>query len=710
MSATLPLNPGPISRGLRINKGDFFVSLGVVSIILVMIFPLPRLFLDLLLTLNLTFSLMVLLLSLYTARPLDFFVFPSLLLVTTLFRLSLIVASTRLILLNGQEGLEAAGRVIHSFGSLVGGGNYVVGGIIFIILVIINFIVIIKGSTRIAEVAARFALDGMPGKQMSIEADLNAGYIDELTARERRSRLAREGEFYGAMDGATKFVRGEGLAAPLIMAINLVGGLIIGVGQHGMDLGEAAQTFTLLTIGEGLITQIPALLVSTAAGLVVSKAASESSLGEEYAVQFTLKPQAMSTAAGIIFVAGLMPGLPHIPFLFLAVLTGGLSYVAWKSRKKSLVPQDESQKSLPRQPGPEAMDSLLSLDLVELEVGYGLIPLVDEDQGGELIERIRALRRQFALETGVVVPPIHIRDNLQLKPGGYAVQIKGVEAARGDLMMGRCLALSQGEGTPALEGIAAREPTLGLPARWIPSSQKETARQLGYTVVDPAGVVATHLSEVLRSHCDDLLGRQEVQKMLGRQEVQKMLDRLAQSNPKVVEELAPGLLPLGAIQKVLQNLVRERVSIRDLLTIMETLADYASYTKDPDILTEYVRQRLGRALTKSLETPDQKLFVYTLDPAVEELIKDSLQKTDYGIFLGLAPETAQMVIKSLKEAEDKATAQNFPPVVVCSSTVRRHLRRLVERHLPGLRVFSHHELVSEASIQSLGVVNVGHEA
>jgi flagellar biosynthesis protein FlhA len=700
MSATLPLNPGPISRGLRINKGDLFVSLGVVSIILVMIFPLPRLLLDLLLTLNLTFSLMVLLLSLYTARPLDFFVFPSLLLVTTLFRLSLIVASTRLILLNGQEGLEAAGRVIHSFGSLVVGGNYVVGGIIFIILVIINFIVIIKGSTRIAEVAARFTLDAMPGKQMSIEADLNAGYIDEPTARERRSRVAREGEFYGAMDGATKFVRGEGLAAPLIMVINLVGGLIIGVGQHGMDLGEAAQTFTLLTIGEGLITQIPALLVSTAAGLVVSKAASESSLGEEYAAQFTLKPQAMSAAAGIIFVAGLMPGLPHIPFIFLAVLTGGLSYVAWKSRGKTLAAPDESQSYLPRQPGPEAIDNLLSLDLVELEVGYGLIPLVDEDQGGELIARIRALRRQFALETGVVVPPIHIRDNLQLKPGGYAVQIKGVEAARGDLMVGRCLALPPGEGTPALEGIAAREPTLGLPAQWIPSSQKETARQLGYTVVDPAGVVATHLSEVLRSHCDDLLGRQEVQ---------KMLDRLAQSNPKVVEELTPGLLPLGAIQKVLQNLVRESVSIRDLRTIMETLADYASHTKDPDILTEYVRQRLGRALTKSLETPDQKLFVYTLDPAVEELIKDSLQKTDYGIFLGLAPETAQMVIKSLKEAEDKAMAQNFPPVVVCSSTVRRHLRRLVERHLPALRVFSHHELVSEASIQSLGVVNVGPE-
>ena len=693
---TVAASPAPASfwQGLGLHKGELSVALGVIITLMVMIFPLPRILLDLFLSFNLTFSLMVLLLSLYTIKPIEFFTFPSLLLVTTLFRLSLGVASTRLILLHGWEGLEAAGRVIQSF------GNFVVGAIIFIILVIINFVVIIKGSTRIAEVAARFTLDAMPGKQMSIDADLNAGYIDDREARKRRANLSREGEFYGAMDGASKFVRGEAMAGLLIMAINIVGGLIIGVLQHGMSLKDAAQTFTLLTIGEGLLNQIPALFVSTAAGLVVSKAASEASLGEEYAAQFALKPQAVSVAAAIIFLLGLVPGLPHVPFLALAVLTGGLAYAVHRAHGKDLLKQakEKEQPARPREADP--MESLPSLDLLELEVGYGLIPLVDEGQDGELLERIRALRRQFAQEMGVVIPPIHIRDNLQLKPGGYAILVKGVEIARGDLMVGYLLALHPGETLRQIEGIPTREPTFNLPALWIPALRKEEAQHLGYTVVNLASVVATHLSEIMRSNCDELLGRQEVQ---------KLLDRLAKTHPKVVEELVPGTLSLGVIQKVLQNLLRERVSIRDLLTIMETLADYGSYSKDPDVLTEYVRQRLGRALSKSLETSDHKIMVYSLDPFIEDLIKDSLQKTEYGVYLAMAPETAEEIVQALKDAVDKSMSQNLQPAVVCSPAVRRHLRRLIERHLTNLWVLSPHELVTEAQIQSLGVVSLGHE-
>jgi flagellar biosynthesis protein FlhA len=536
---------------------------------------------------------------------------------------------------------------------------------------------------------------------MSIDADLNAGYIDDHEARRRRSALSREGEFYGAMDGASKFVRGEAMAALLIMAINIVGGLIIGVAQHGMTLADASQTFTLLTVGEGLVNQIPALFISTAAGLVVSKAASEASLGEEYAAQFALKPQAVSVAAGIIFLVGLVPGLPHLPFLLLALLTGGLSYAAWQTHEKSRRDQEKVQQPATRPAETDPMDSLPALDIVELEVGYGLIPLVDEEQDGELLERVRALRRQFAREMGVVIPPIHIRDNLQLKPGGYAILVKGVEVARGELMPGYHLALHPGETLREIEGIQTREPTFNLPAVWIPASRREEALHLGYTVVNTASVVATHLSEIIRSHCDELLGRQEVQ---------KLLDRLARTHPKVVEELTPAMLPLGIIQKVLQNLVRERVSIRDLLTVMETLADYGAYSKDPDILTEYVRQRLGRALTKTLETADGKIMVSTLDPFIEDLLKDSLQKSDYGTYLAMAPDTAQEIIRALEKAAESSIAHNLQPVVVCSPGVRRHLRRLVERHLPSLWVLSHHELVTDAKIQSLGVVRIGHDA
>ena len=691
-----------ISHKFGVDRGELIIALGVVLTLLIMVVPLPRLLLDVLLSFNITFSLMVLLLSLYTVRPIDFFIFPSMLLVTTLFRLSLNVASTRLILLHGNEGLGAAGNVIQAFGSFVVGGNFVVGCVIFVILVIINFVVIIKGSTRIAEVAARFALDALPGKQMSVDADLNAGYIDDNEARQRRDKLAREGEFYGAMDGASKFVRGEAIAGILIMLTNVIGGLVIGMGQYHMQWGEAAQTFTILTVGDGLISQIPSLFISTAAGIVISKAASETSLGQEYAAQFKLKPQVMSIAAGVIFLLGLLPGLPHLPFFILALGTAGLSYLTNQAKKKEITQkQMEIRKAQEKHKGPEPVESLLSLDLLELEVGYGLIPLVDEEQDGELLERVRSIRRQFALEMGIVVPPLHIRDNLQLKPGGYAVLIKGVEIARAELMIGYHLAIDPGDSLRKIDGLPTKEPTFSLPALWIPESKKEEAQHYGYTVVDLPSVIATHLSEIIRLHADELLGRQEVQ---------RLLDQLARNNPKVVEELIPNLLSLGGVQKVLQNLVRERVSIRDLLTILETLADYAPYTKEPDVLTEYVRQRLARAVIKPLESSDRTLSIYTLDPSLEELIKNGLQKTEYGSYLAINPDTAQQVVEALRRAADRAMALNVPPVIVCSPLIRRHVRHLVERYLPNLTILSHHELITEAKIISLGVVSLGHEA
>jgi flagellar biosynthesis protein FlhA len=684
------------------NVGEVVIALGVVSTLFLMIFPLPRLLLDILISFNITFSLMVLLLALYLVKPIEFFIFPSMLLITTLFRLSINVATTRLILLNAQDGMEAAGGVIKTFGNFVVGGNFIVGGVLFVILVLINLKVIVAGSTRIAEVAARFTLDALPGKQMAVDADMNAGNISEAEAKERRETLRREGEFYGAMDGASKFVSGEAKAGVMIMLINVIGGLLIGTLMYGMDIMEAAKTFTILTMGDGLVTQIPALFISTSAGVVVSKASSQDTLGKEYAKQFKVKPQAMAMAAVIIFFLGITPGLPHLPFLILAVTTGGLAYMAYQSKEKDAVDKqkiEEEAKKIPK--GPEQVESLLPLDILELEVGYGLIPLVDEEQDGELLERIRAIRRQFALEMGIVVPPLHIRDNLQLKPGGYQVLIKGVEVANAELMIGYHLAIDPGDTLRKMDGLATLEPTFNLPALWIPESKKEEAQHYGYTVVDLASVVATHLTEVIRQHADDLLGRQEVQ---------RLLDQLAKTNPKVVEELVPNQLSLGVVQKVLQNLIRERISIRNMLSIAETLADYAVYTKDPDILSEYVRQKLARAFVKPLESADRTISVYTLDPALDDLIKNSLQKTDYGTYLAIDPNTSQKIIASLGKAADRVMALNIPPVIVSSPLVRRHLRHLIERQLPALTVLSHHELVTEANLVSLGVVGMNYEA
>jgi flagellar biosynthesis protein FlhA len=681
-----------------LNQSDLLTAVGVIGILLLMILPLPTILLDILLSLSITFSLVILLTSLYIKTPLEFSTYPAILLLTTLFRLSLNIASTRLILLHGNEGPSAAGQVIKSFGLFVVGGNYFVGFIIFIILVIINFVVITKGSGRIAEVAARFTLDAMPGKQMSIDADLNAGIIDETEARKRRARISQEAEFYGAMDGASKFVRGEAVAGMVIILINIGGGFIIGIFQQNLPLLTAAQTYTILTIGDALVSQIPALINSTAAGLIVSRAASDQSMGKELGKQFKLQPQAIALSAGILFSLGLIPGLPHIPFITLSVVTGFLAHFISKEQKKQAQKKmEESQKAAMIPHAPEQVETLLSLDRLELEVGYGLIPLVDEEQNGDLLNRIRSIRRQFAIDLGIVVPPLRVRDNLQLKPGEYRIVIKGNEVARGEMMPGYVMALNPGEVKKTVEGIPTKEPVFQLPALWILEKRKDEAQFAGYTVVDIPTIIATNLTEVIRTHADELLSRQDVQ---------KLLDRLAQNYPKVVEELVPSILALGLIQKVLQNLLKERVSIRDLLTILETMADSVSITKDPDVLTEYVRQRLCRSIVKQYETTEGVLPLITIDQKIEDILREGIQKADHGSYLSLEPNLAQKILMSINQTLDRMSQANYQPIILCSPTIRRHLKKLLDRFLPQVVVLSHNELTAQAKIQSLGTVTL----
>ncbi len=684
---------------IRIAKSDLFMAIGVVATLLVMIIPLPTVLLDILLSMSITISLIILLTSLYIVHTLEFSTFPSLLLVTTLFRLSLNIASTRLILLHGNEGSGAAGVVIQAFGSFVVGGNYFVGFIIFMILVIINFVVITKGSGRIAEVAARFTLDAMPGKQMSIDADLNAGLIDEQEARRRRTVISRESEFYGAMDGASKFVRGEAIAGILIILVNIGGGFVIGVFQQNLPFLTAAQTYTILTIGDALVAQIPALIISTAAGIIVSRTASEHSMGTELGRQFRLQPQAIALSAGILFFLGLIPGLPHLPFMILSPVVGGLAYLVFREQRRSAQEEATQAQKVTAAPAAEPAESLLHLDRLELEVGYGLIPIVDEEQNGELLGRIRAIRRQFAAELGIIVPPLRIRDNLQLKPGEYRVLIKGNQVTQGEMMLGYAMAMSPGEVKRVIEGIPTKEPVFQLPAVWVPEKKKEEAQFAGYTVVDVSTILATHLTEIIRTHADELLGRQDVQ---------KLLDRLAQDHPKAVEELVPNLLSLGVIQRVLQNLLRERVSIRDLLTIVETLADFALTTKDPDILTEYVRQRLARAIVKQHQNSEGVLPLLTLDQRVEDLLREKVQRGDQGTYLALEPNQAQKILTSVHQAVERISHLNHPPVILCSPAIRRHFKRLLERFIPQVVVLSHSELAPQTKIQSLGTVTLPH--
>ena len=680
-------------------SSELITVIGVIAVLVVMIIPLPPIILDFLLALNITLAITILLIAMYTIKPLDFFIFPPLLLVTTLFRLSLNVASTRLILLHGNEGALAAGKVIKSFGSFVVGGNYVVGMIVFIILVIVNFVVITKGATRIAEVAARFTLDGMPGKQMGVDADLNAGLIDEDEAKARRAMITRESEFHGSMDGAAKFVRGDAIAGIVITVINIIGGFIIGVLQQKMSVIDAAQNYTLLTVGDGLVSQIPALTISTAAGIVVSRAASEQTMGKDFAKQFFNYPKAIYVSALTVFFFGLIPGLPHIPFILLSILIGASVYLLGGRKQGLKIKEIEEKSKEPVEEGPEPVEHLLIVDPLELEVGYGLISLVDREQGGKFLDRVRSIRRQFALEMGMVIPPIHIRDNLQLNSSEYQILLKGVKIAGAELMMNHYLAMDPGDITRKIEGVETTEPAFNIPAVWIPEERKEEAKLSGYTVVDDATIMATHLTEVLRKHASELLGRQEVQ---------NLLDNLSRSYPKAVEELVPNLLSLGIVQKVMQNLIRERISIRDLLTIVETLADYAVLTKDPDLLTEYVRNKLSRSIISPYIGEDGFLKLITMDPNVEDLLLQGIQKAEHGSYLSIDPKIADSIIASIKQEAEKAMSKNIQPILLTSPVIRRHLKKMVEYFIPSLMVLSQSELLSDIGFKSIGKVSLGY--
>ena len=677
---------------------EYLVGFGVVMVLAVMVMPIPPFMLDLFLSFSITFALIILLVSVFMRGPLDFSVFPSLLLIVTLIRLSLNVASTRIILLHGSEGTGAAGQVIESFGSFVVGGNFVVGAVIFIILVMINFIVITKGSVRTSEVAARFTLDAIPGKQMSIDADLNAGLINENQARNRRQTLEQEADFYGSMDGAIRFVRGDAIAGILITVVNILGGFGIGVFQQDMEIGEAAQVYTLLTIGDGLVSQLPALVVSTAAGLVVTRAATDKNLPHQLISQLVNQPHAFLIASAILFFFGMIPGLPHFPFFLMSIIAGTIGFNKFKDTSKKALIDSRKKEEDAKAPTPERVESILPLDIMELEVGYELIPLVDADSNGELLDRIKSVRRQFALEMGFIVPPLHIRDNLQLKSSEYGILIKGVEVSRGSIMTGRLLAMNPGTIEKEIDGIQTTEPTFGLPAVWITTSDKQKAQMAGYTVVDPSTVITTHIKETIKRHASELLGRQETQ---------ALIDKFKESNPKVIEELIPDVLSLGKVQKVLQNLLKEQISIRDLRTILEQLADYGPSSQDTDILTEYVRQAMARPITKQFQSADGSLSVMTLDRGVEELIQSSIQRTEVASFLALEPTVAEKLLVKLQEAVEAISPQiETSPVLLASPGIRHHLRKFVERFIPDLAVLSHSEIIPSVQIKTLTVVDL----
>lgn len=664
-------------------RSDIFITLGIVAILGVMLVPLPPLLLDVFLSVSIAVSIVILVTAVYVQKPLDFSVFPSILLIATLYRLSLNIAATRLILLNGNEGIDAAGHVIMAFGSFVVGGNYAVGFIMFLILVVINFVVITKGAGRIAEVSARFTLDAMPGKQMAIDADLNAGLINESEARRRRFVIAQEADFYGAMDGASKFVRGDAVAGLVITGINIVGGLMIGILQHNMPVSAAASTFTILTIGDGLVAQIPAILVSTAAGIVMTRAGVESDLSRDITRQLLINPKAMFTASGILFIFGLIPGLPHIPFLFISAVIGGIAYALHKSP----VEQDVEEK--PDIPHEEPrIETYIEIDPLTLEIGYGLIPLV-EGEKGEFLGKVKAMRRQVASEIGFVVPPLHIKDNLQLRPHEYSFLIRGVEISRGELMAGHYLAVVS-EGAEAVKGIPTKEPAFGLPAYWIEEQDVESTQASGHMVVDHATTMATHLTELIKRHAWE---------MLTRVEVQGLLDNVAKSYPKLVDELVPSHLTLGGVQRVLQNLLKERVPINDLVAILETLIDYAPATKDTEMLTEHVRQALSRYITKQYVLQDGSLPVFTLDPKIEI---DILQTVDAGG--AVSPDFVSRLIRGLENAISKDKLKGIQPVLLCSVQVRRFIRRIVEKFMPSVVVISIAEAASAAKLYTMGMV------
>ena len=683
------------SSSRLLNSIHLVVPLSVMGILLVMVLPMPPIMLDLLISLNITLSIVILLVSMYILQPVHFSVFPSLLLIVTLFRLALSIASTRLILLRGSEGTAAAGRVIESFGQFVVGGNYLVGIIVFIVLIGIQFIVINHGAVRISEVTARFTLDAMPGKQMSIDADLNAGLIDEKEARARREMIAKEAEFYGAMDGAIRFTSRDAIASLLILGINIIGGFLIGVLQFDMGLADAAKRFTLLTVGDGLVTAIPSLLISVAGAMITTRAASESNLGDDVARQLFANPIPVAIASGVLFFFGLIPGLPGPPFIMLSGVVGFLALQTHRKREgERIVIEKAHADKLEADRPKERIEGLLKVDPLGLEVGYGLIRYVDPHQGGDFLNRIKSIRRQIALDMGLVVPPVHITDNLQLNPREYSILLKGVEIARGELMQDHLLAINPGTAREEIQGVPTVEPAFGLQARWIKAPERERAQLIGYTVVDPTTVLATHITEIIKAHAHELLGRQETK---------SLLDAVAESHPKVVEELVPKILSLGEVQKVLQNLLKERVSIRDMVSILETLADFASLTKNVGILTEYCRQALGRSLCKPYQSDRSELHVFTVNPEIEKSICDGIVHTEQGSYLALEPRQAKDIMSRFRRTLEAAGPGN--PVVLCSPNVRMYVRQLLDRFLPNAAILSHSEIPPNLRVVSMGMVS-----
>ncbi|HZK42816.1 MAG TPA: flagellar biosynthesis protein FlhA [Syntrophomonadaceae bacterium] len=675
-----------------LEKSDILIAALVVTIILMMIIPIKPTLLDILLTFNISFALIILMVAMFNTSPLEFSVFPSLLLIMTIFRLALNVSSTRLILLHAE-----AGQVITAFGSFVVGGNMVVGFVIFLILVVIQFIVITKGAERVSEVAARFTLDAMPGKQMAIDADLNAGLIDEKAARDRREKIQDEADFYGAMDGASKFVKGDAIAGIVITLINIIGGLTLGMAQRGMALSEAAQTYTLLTVGDGLVTQIPALLISTATGIIVTRSASKYSLGREVGTQLFNQPKALGIVAIILLVLGTI-GLPKLPMYSLAVFFGIMYFAMSTARKEEEEDFDtEDVQEAEEIRKPENIIELLQVEKMEMELGYGLIPLVDTEQGGDLLDRIVMIRRQCAVELGFVVPPIRIRDNMQLKPNSYVIKIKGIQITQGELILDSYLAIGPDiENELELTGIDTVEPAFNLPAKWIEINDQDKAEQKGYTVVDPPSVLATHLTTVIKNHSFELLDRQEIQ---------NTVDFIKETNSALVEELIPDLMNIGDIQKVLSNLLKEQISIRDMVTILETLADYAKISNDNDVLTEYVRQSLKRQISQQYADNDLKLVALTLDPALEGHLRESIQQSEFGSYLALDPDIAQKMIGELTRHQENLTNQGITPIIICAPVLRIYFKRLIDRFITNFVVLSYNEIDSNINVEVIGMVS-----
>ena len=668
---------------------EMAVPIAVLGIVVALITPLPQFVLDLLIVTDILMSVTVLMVSLYLVRPVEFTSFPTTLLLLTLFRLALNISSSRLILLNGNTGTAAAGEVIGAFGSFVVGGNYIIGAVIFLVLIAIQYVVINHGAVRISEVTARFTLDALPGKQMSIDSDLNAGLIDEVEAKRRRKQLSTEAEFYGAMDGASRFTQRDAVASILITGINIVAGFLIGVLQHGMDFRRALETYTVLTIGDGLVTVIPALMISISGGLIVTRASSDATLGAEFQRQILGNSQPVMLAAGVLFALALMPGMPKLPFLLLG---GGAGFAGWRMRRKEIEAPKESAADVKPVTAKDNLEAMMRVEPLAVEVGLGLVGLVEGGQDSPLLRRIAAIRKQTAHDLGFLLPPVRVADNLSLRSREYAISLKGIEISRFELPQGCELAIPAGNPAPVIEGQATRDPAFGMSALWILSERAERARQAGYTVVDGVSVLGTHLSEVIRRHAHELFSRQDAK---------RLLDRVALEHPKVVEDLVPKLLPLAAVQRVMQNLLRERVSIRDSVSILEALGEAAAATRNPVLLTEYVRQAVRRAVVKPYVNRSGELPAWFLDPAIERAVEEAAQHGEQSSHLTLAPQVIRDILNRIAA---RIPSPDTPVVVVTSSGARHFLRQMAESAMPNLFFLAHNEIPPGLRVQSLGPI------